>query len=117
MLHAIHPCKTCPFRRELGDKCFSPEVLDETVGVNLRGQKHVHVCHQANGKSGAEQRMCVGFMRFVRANDIPNQALIIGTRLGVLKPELLSDKVPICETWEEVLDNHDRALGPQETSR
>lgn len=111
MLHGIHPCTTCPFRKELKDGWFSPLVLDETIGKNLREGRHVHVCHKANGATGKKQRMCVGFMRFVRHNRIPNENMRIGTVLGVLQPDKLSDEVPINLTWDDVLDTHAAQLG------
>lgn len=104
-LHGSRPCRSCPFRVDLEGKCFLPDVLDATIGENLRRQEHVHRCH--NEKPGAErQRLCVGFMRFLEATRTPNNLYRMGQRLGVIDPSAFDRSVPIIEDWDDVLANH-----------
>ncbi len=107
-MHARSPCKTCPFRADLRGAFFDPDTLDATIGENLRRQQHVHRCH--NERPGAErQRLCVGFMRYIIANDIPNAAMRFGVRLRVIDPSVLGGP-DILDDWDDVLENHAAAL-------
>ncbi len=107
-LHGRSLCKTCPFRADLGEAFFAPDTLDATVGENLRRQQHVHRCH--NEKPRAErQRLCVGFMRYIIANEIPNAAMRIGVRLRVIDPSVLGGPA-ILDDWDEILENHASAM-------
>lgn len=115
MIHARHPCKTCPFRRELRGGAFPPDLLDETVGVNLRQGQYAHRCHVTLGAD--TENVCVGFLRFVTDNQIHNSMVQFGQRLGVIDLTRLSSDVPICSTWDEVLSNHQRALGGDDDRR
>lgn len=104
-LHGRSPCASCPFRANLGTNFFPPQVLDDTIGVNLREKKHVHRCHKEK-PDAPRQRLCVGFMRFLVDHDVPNQAFKLGVRLGVIDPSVFDNRVPISESWDAVLANH-----------
>jgi hypothetical protein len=104
-LHGRSPCASCPFRADLGSKFFPPQVLDDTIGVNLREKRHVHRCHKEK-PDASHQLLCVGFMRFLVDHDVPNRAFELGVRLGVIDPSVFSDRVPISESWDAVLANH-----------
>ncbi len=104
MIHGKHPCATCPFRRIQDVGWFPPRVLDETVGVNLRGEQHAHRCHQTlNAK---RENVCVGFLRHVRDHGIPNRMVAFGQALGIIDYDRISDDVDIASSWEEVLEIH-----------
>lgn len=116
LLHSRRPCKTCPFRVDLSAGHFDPDVLDATVGENLRREQHVHRCH--NEKPGAEhQRLCVGFMRYLMATDTPNNLFRMGGRLGVIDSSVFDMSVPIVEDWDEVLENHALASSCDDSPR
>jgi hypothetical protein len=107
-LHGAHPCKSCPFRQELKDGSFDPDVLEATVGSNLRGGQFVHRCHRT--LDSGRENLCVGFLRFVRDHDLPNRLLSVGVRLGVIDYTRISDEVELAPDWETLLCNHE-ALG------
>jgi|AACY02.3.fsa_nt_gi hypothetical protein len=50
--------------------------------------------------------LCVGFLRFLRGTDTPNRLAHVGERLGVIDYAHIPDKVPIAESWDEVLEMH-----------
>lgn len=102
-MHGQHPCVSCPFRRE-ADHYFEPSTLDQTVGKNLRSETYVHKCHKGLGKS--VETLCVGFLRFVRDQDVPSQLTQVGVRMGVIDYDIISDNVPIATSWEEILEIH-----------
>lgn len=107
-LHGRKPCSTCPFRADLRGVFFKPETLDATIGRNLRGEQHVHRCHKEKPNAD-RQRLCVGFMRYIITNDIPNAAMRFGIRLHVIDPSVLGGP-PILEDWDDVLENHAAAM-------
>jgi hypothetical protein len=109
LLHGTRPCKTCPFREDLGDGFFDPETLDATIGRNLRGERDVHRCHNEPA-GGQRQLLCVGFMRYLMATDTPNSNFRMGGRLGCIDPSVFDMSVPIVEDWDEVLENHAQAM-------
>lgn len=102
-LHAKDPCASCPFRKRPRPGSFRASVLDETIGENLRGGEYVHRCHQ---EEKGEHQLCVGYIRFVVANDVPNKLMRMGRRFGAIDLSAIRDDVEIHLDWQEMLDDH-----------
>ena len=106
-LHATRPCSSCPFRLERTGH-FDPDLLDATVGANLRGGQYVHKCHSTLGQP--VERLCVGFMRHVVATETPCRNLELGQAMGVIDLDALDPSVPIHEDFGELLADHAEQL-------
>lgn len=97
-------CKSCPFRRD-GTTAFPTEVLEATVGSNLR-EGFAHNCHGTNEHK--HPKVCAGFARFVVETGTANRMLDMATALGIFDPETDLDRVTDieCGSWDAVLAMH-----------
>ena len=123
-LQPAHPCPSCPFRparSRVG--CFSPAVLDDTVGYILRSNEHLHRCHNEAKHAdqvGPKMILCAGFLAFLdRRGELDGfQNWRIGVRLGVLDPARIDKGVDLHTSWRDVLRDHALCSGvPVPTSR
>lgn len=97
-------CGTCPFRKD-SPLPIEPELLDNTVGDNLR-TGYAHRCHSA------EPKVCAGFARFTTERGIKNRMLAFAQTLEIFNPDTDLDRETDFElgSWEAVLQMHSDRL-------
>jgi len=99
-------CGSCPFRADVTTTCFKPDVLDATIGDNLR-RGYAHHCHQTN--DAPNPKVCAGFLRFVHREGIQNRMVQLGERWRLFGP--VDEAAPIIAGgWEAILDAHRQRL-------
>lgn len=101
-----HPCKSCPFRRE---RTYSipPDLLESTVGENMRSGVYLHRCHTVqDGKT-----TCAGNLAFLKhRGELNNFALWrLGQANGLLRDDAIDTTTPMHSSWEELVESHREA--------
>ena len=101
------PCASCPWMAEGGDRslCFDPDTLEKTVVEKMRNGG-IHPCHANN------EDMCAGYLSFAEhtlpAGAATLQMVRIGNRLGLIDYDLIDDTLPVYESVDEMLEDHER---------
>lgn len=100
-------CGTCPFRADITQFYVPTDVLDATVGENLRNG-YAHNCHRTS--NARHPMVCAGFLRFTRRERIHNPMVELATRLDLMGP--VDETAPlIAGGWADVLNEHHRRAG------
>lgn len=98
-------CATCPFRKS-APGYFEPEVLDASVGDNLR-QGYAHRCHKTLG--APRELVCGGFAAFAKAQGLDNTMLTVAKRMDLYDPASLEEDPDLeISSWEAVMEMHRR---------